>query len=217
MLAVHLPGHAPLDRCGNVLDVQKPASASTAAPRLMEGPAASLAEISHWRILRVDQLPKIEAAGEPQQSPFGIFLVVELDIHVADHVFHSVVHDNHLFDLPIIREYQDDLRVEGLEVLLCPVVHVIVPRLVVTDRQRLGWVRVHVGQQQRPAGRGTIVLLAAEVPVATCSDLKVEGAIDGVLLSAKNSGKLLRHQRRGGAGASCRHHHHGASPSNNLG
>jgi len=144
MLVVHLPCHPALHRCGYVLDVKKPASSSPAAPCLVECSAPCLAKISYWRILGVDQLTKVETPCEALQSSLSCILVVVLHVNVALHVFDRVVHDDHFFNFTILCKHQDHLFIERLDVLLGPVIHGIIPRLLIPNGKGLWRVRVHV-------------------------------------------------------------------------
>mmetsp|Transcript_70691 Transcript_70691/g.182260 ORF Transcript_70691/g.182260 Transcript_70691/m.182260 type:complete len:214 (+) Transcript_70691:625-1266(+) len=193
MVVVHLADDSALDGPRNVLNVHEVAVGATVAAGLVERTATGLTEVGHGGVLGLDELATVEAASELHQCALSILFVVVLHIHIADHVVAEIVHHDQILNLSVVGQLKEHLNVEGLKVLLRTVVHVIIPRLVVRQRQGLRRVRVHVGQQESLTHRRPIVQSVALVAIAACPDLEVERAIDAVLLSPEDARKLLSH------------------------
>mmetsp|Transcript_25543 Transcript_25543/g.67750 ORF Transcript_25543/g.67750 Transcript_25543/m.67750 type:complete len:215 (+) Transcript_25543:487-1131(+) len=193
MIVVHFPHDSALDGTGDVLDVHEVAVRATVAAGLVEGAAPSLAEVGDCRVLSLDELSAVESASELHQGTLRVFLVVVLDVHVPDHVVAQVVDDDQILNLTVVCELKENLDVEGLQVLLSTVIHVVVPRLVVRQGQRLRGVGVHVRQEERLTHGWPVVQTIALVAIPAGADLEVERAIHSVFLCAEDTGQLLSH------------------------
>mmetsp|Transcript_44919 Transcript_44919/g.128878 ORF Transcript_44919/g.128878 Transcript_44919/m.128878 type:complete len:215 (+) Transcript_44919:486-1130(+) len=193
MIVVHFPHDSALDGTGDVLDVHEVAVRATVTTSLVEGAASRLTEVRDRGVLGLDQLSAVEAACELHQCTLCVFLVIVLHVHVTNHVVAQVVHHDQILNLTVVCELKENLDVEGLQVLLSTVIHVVVPRLVVRQGQRLRGVGVHVRQEERLTHGWPVVQTIALVAIPAGADLEVERAIHSVFLCAEDTGQLLSH------------------------
>ena len=59
----------------------------------------------------------------------------------------------------------------------------------------VGWVDVDVGEEDGGGEGGFDVFPGALVPVTTCTNLEVKGAVHLVLFSAIDGGQMISHER----------------------
>ena len=153
-------------------------------------PTARLAEVRHGAELAVDGASRVPAAVERVARRLRAVLVLEARVHVADQVVVVVVAHHDFLDLAELAHLAPDVLVERVEVVL----QLRGVQLVFGVE---GGVLVEVGQQDGLAVAGLDVLARAAVAVAAGTDLVVEGAVDLVLLRAKDGGEVVGLYKKG--------------------
>mmetsp|Transcript_56253 Transcript_56253/g.105463 ORF Transcript_56253/g.105463 Transcript_56253/m.105463 type:complete len:301 (+) Transcript_56253:41-943(+) len=193
VVIVHLSHDSALDGSGNVLDVHEIAVGSSIASGLVKRSAARLSEIGDRGVLGLNQLAAVETACQLHEGSLSILFVVVLHIDIADHVVAQIIHHDQVLNLAVVCQLQEHLHVEGLQVRLRPVIHVVIPGLIVGQGQALRSVGIHMGEQQGLTHRRPVVKSIALVTISTGPDLEVERTVHAILLSSENPRQLLRH------------------------
>jgi hypothetical protein len=97
-----------------------------------------------------------------------------------------IVTNHYLLNLAILAHLAPEVLVESIEVVLqLTRIHL--------DFRVVGGVLVEIGQKDRLAVGRLNVLSRAAVAMPARADLVVEGAVDFVLLGAKDGGQVIRH------------------------
>lgn len=148
--------------------------------------ATGLAEVGDGTELAVNGPGGVPAAVELVAGTLGRVLVLEARVDVADQVVVVVVAHDELLELAVLAHFAPYVLVEGVKVVLqLRGVHAV---LGVEGR-----VLVQIGHEDGLRVRRLDVLATAAVAVAAGTDLVVEGAVDLVLLSAKDGGEEIGH------------------------
>lgn len=176
----------------NLLNMHEVAVASTVAAVLLKLSAGGLTEVSYRGEVHNDRASRVESALESLKSSSSLVFLLELDVHIADHVISKVVTNVEALNFSKLGELFEDVFIEVLKVFL---------DLSRVDRLPLGvYARgyhvgplVHVGEKEGGRDGGPVVQSRAPVAMPACTDLEIERAIDTVFLCAEYGRQVLRH------------------------
>lgn len=168
-----------------MLRMDEVAVASALALALGVLTALGLPEVSDRAVLDVDGIAVVVLASHGPQHALSLLLCRELDVQIANHVLSNVVGHDHVQNLSLLAELEEDLLEELLEVV-CSLDELLL-RCLYSFRKgnRSSRIRIDVREQQRLRKWWLIVLSCATVAVATRSYLIVKWAIHLVVLSSE--------------------------------
>lgn len=161
------------------------AVATTVAAVLLKLPAGCLTEVCHRGVLHYDRAARVEAALKGIVSSDCLLFLPELDIDIPDHVVSKVVTHIQGLNLAELAQLLVDILIEVLKVLL---------HLLWSNSHTLGinsrgdHIRplVHVSKHNSWRCGWPVVQTGATIPMTASSNLEVKGAVDPILLRAKN-------------------------------
>lgn len=126
-----------------MLDVHKVAITSTVALSFIVLTATSLTEISDRGEFNIKLSSCIVSAKQSLKGFCSIFLILELDIYISDHVVSQILTNIALFNFAELGKLFEDLLIEIVELLLQ---HLLVDRVRISSHSSdlRSWVQPHV-------------------------------------------------------------------------
>mmetsp|Transcript_32089 Transcript_32089/g.84007 ORF Transcript_32089/g.84007 Transcript_32089/m.84007 type:complete len:806 (-) Transcript_32089:83-2500(-) len=194
VVAVGVAAHQPaLQPRRDLFEMHEVAVPSAVADGLLVLAAARVLEVGDGAELSEDRPSAVEAPHQRLERSLCILLLAKLCVDVASQVVGEVLADAELLELATdISELLKYVLVELLEVVLQHLL-VLLHHLARLRIVHLWRRHVHVLEQDRLAEDGAVVDARAAIAVAAGTHLQVEGAVDLVLLSAKDLCEMLRH------------------------
>jgi len=150
----------------------------------------ALSKVSHRRKLGRQGAASIEAAGESGAGLGRAGIVVKLDVHIANQVITRVFTHVDGFHIAKLGQLFPQINVELFQMIPLFFGRHCRHATIIGARIPLGTL-IQVGQQNGRRNCRLHVLSQALLPMATRTNLVVEGAVDLVLFSAKDGSKML--------------------------
>lgn len=175
----------PTEIQADVLRMDEVAVAATLALPLRVLTALGFPEVGDWTVLDLDRIAIVVLPGHGPEYSFCLFLGGELDVEVADHVLSDVVCNDHVQDLTLLAEFEEDFF-EKLFKVMGSLDELLLWSL---NTLRKGYscsrIRINVREEQRLGKWGLIVLSCTTVAVTTSSYLIVKWAINFIVLRSE--------------------------------
>lgn len=157
---------------------------SAPADHTQKQASPSLAEIGNGGVLHGKRSSGEVSPGETFQRLFGVLLVLELHVYVAEHVLAHVVAHVQLLDGAVRRgQLIEDLLVELIKLVLLRVTrkdkhYNHLPIVLGVSRHGVCFgIVIHLLDQNGLTKRGSVVLSSAPVAVSARSNLKIEWTV----------------------------------------
>jgi len=171
-----------------VLRVHEVAIATTVTLPFTILAAFGLAEISDRGEFCTDDPLRIIATIETFHGSACLFLVLELDIHVAYHMVANIICDDYFFDLAEAGQLHENFLIEVFKVIDGLDKCLLLDLVPVSEGNGGGRVLVHVREDHSLTKGRFIVQAGACVSMAASADLEIEGTINLVFFGSEYLG-----------------------------